>query len=221
MHKTEAAKEILKLNTAELHKLAAELASYALKRWLPLKYEIYLNEGQSLAGYHAEDFACEALNRALSTRKQWDKKKYPTLRDFLYSIVRSIINHFLNSSGYRQATLEDGADPNSDDNNDSESIRYVEQQQSHNDSPIDSAQKEERKELLGIEFYCSLNDDQEAQNVLALMLQDKKPSKIAKELQTDASRVYAAKKRILGRLDLFWKEIGEKPQANKKKVANK
>lgn len=97
------ASELERVAPEEQVALLKRLAVYAERR-LSRRNLVWLNRrGRRGDGpEHAEDVVGDAFQKALSGERAWNQKKYPDIERFLRSVIRSMVNHELESAENKQ-----------------------------------------------------------------------------------------------------------------------
>jgi hypothetical protein len=107
--------EILDLTPLEQRELLDVLTHHAMcgmrRKWRWRGIRIY-KDGQAIAGGRdCRDFAMEAISRALSGKRKWNKAKYATLVDFLRGAIDSILSSAVREAENKETRIVSSPDP--------------------------------------------------------------------------------------------------------------
>lgn len=107
--------EILNLTNDEQTRLLKDLTAHALHKMRRLTWRgAYVRDGGSVPkGKEPADFALEAIKKALSGERGWNRVAYPTLKAFLRSVVDSEISHLVESTDNRYGRRTSNQGPES------------------------------------------------------------------------------------------------------------
>jgi len=178
------------LENANWKEIILKLTHYALHRARLYSWK----SGKSdhlLGGKTPEDIACEAIEKVLSGKRDWDPDKYPNLLTHLQWVVKSDMEH-LASSMEHQAT---GRMPEPEE----EGYETIPDPSSRTpEEVLISREKEALEERLKGEMYAMVKGDEDLEMLLLCFEEGMdKPEIIAAQTGWDVSKIYNLKRKLL------------------------
>ena len=180
------------LEQADWPKLTKKLMGYAVRKIRSLGWLYGRNINSLPKSMSVEDIVYEAIVKVWEGERKWEPDRVPDLWFFLQEVVRSSINHLVESHDHK--LMEELPDPLPEKNSykligDAENRRrpveeiYIEEE-SHKDT---------QKKML-----AAVNGDKDLELVMIYILTNKTmvPREIARETGIDVKRVYKLKEKV-------------------------
>lgn len=160
--------------------------------------------GPAPGGQQAYDLVADAVGKLLDGRRAWDPEAQPDLFLHLRGIVDSDVGHLAVSLGNRLTLRAAGR---RDDDEADDAPDPIESHASTTPDPEAKALLDEQARLSDeflIELDLFLQDEPDLQTIVEAIVDDaEKPAEIAATLKIDVKSVYAARKRLQRRVEVF------------------